>query len=406
MKQIKNAIKKIFHFITFMLSITLGKLWKIDHKKDIMIICDRWNEARDNGFALFEYLRKNYPEKQIYYIFDIRQQGIDYQKVKEIGNIIAFKSITMYVYLYYAKYIASSHTDIMWFYKHFIGDHLWAEKTTCFLQHGVIKDKLGEYLAQNIGSFDLIISGSALEYQFLLNETEDLHVKPIYTGLARWDRHHHSPYINNNQILIMPTWRTHLVYDYDTPINKRLQNLKTTDYFLRWQNLLNSKKVHSLLEQSNISFVFYAHPNLYNVFGEAVFSSDHPMIKIANPDKDDLTELISNSAMLITDFSSVFWEFAYLERPVIYYQFDEADFRKNQYAEGYFNYRRDGFGPVFVDEDDILNSLEKYIENEFKVEDNYIQKTKQHFILYDDQNSERNYQAIINFKKEKTYEQS
>ena len=42
---------------------------------------------------------------------------------------------------------------------------------------------------------------------------------------------------------------------------------------------------------------------------------------------------------MITDYSSVFFDFSYMRKPVIFYQFDEKKFRKAQYAEGYFSYK-------------------------------------------------------------------
>ena len=55
--------------------------------------------------------------------------------------------------------------------------------------------------------------------------------------------------------------------------------------------------------------------------------------------------------MTVTDYSSQAFEAAYLERAVVYYQFDQADFfgGTHVYRKGTWDYDTDGFGPVALD---------------------------------------------------------
>ena len=54
---------------------------------------------------------------------------------------------------------------------------------------------------------------------------------------------------------------------------------------------------------------------------------------------------------MITDYSSVAFEMAYLKKAVLYYQFDEEEFFSGKHwQKGYFDYRKDGFGAVCVSE--------------------------------------------------------
>ena len=53
-------------------------------------------------------------------------------------------------------------------------------------------------------------------------------------------------------------------------------------------------------------------------------------------------ELFNNSSVLVTDYSSVFFDFAYLKKPVIYYHpIDDY-----HYENSYFDYETMGFGDV------------------------------------------------------------
>ena len=54
---------------------------------------------------------------------------------------------------------------------------------------------------------------------------------------------------------------------------------------------------------------------------------------------------------MVTDYSSVAFDAAALDRPVVYFQFDRDTFFGGGHigAPGYFDYERDGFGPVTLD---------------------------------------------------------
>ena len=55
--------------------------------------------------------------------------------------------------------------------------------------------------------------------------------------------------------------------------------------------------------------------------------------------------MIGSAAIMITDYSSAAFDMAYLEKEVIYYQFDKGDIFKNNahtYQKGYFEYSREG----------------------------------------------------------------
>ena len=55
------------------------------------------------------------------------------------------------------------------------------------------------------------------------------------------------------------------------------------------------------------------------------------------------------ASLLVTDYSSIFFDFAYLRKPVIYAHFDYEEYRMNYYPKGYFNYEKDRFGFIAHD---------------------------------------------------------
>jgi CDP-glycerol glycerophosphotransferase (TagB/SpsB family) len=73
----------------------------------------------------------------------------------------------------------------------------------------------------------------------------------------------------------------------------------------------------------------------------------------------DVQELLADAAALVTDYSSLAFEAAYLERPVVYYQFDRDAFFAggHVYRRGSWSYPAQGFGPVTATADATLDAL-------------------------------------------------
>ena len=85
------------------------------------------------------------------------------------------------------------------------------------------------------------------------------------------------------------------------------------------------------------------------IFKEYCFNKD---IIIADKDTFDVQDLLIRSQILITDYSSVFFDFAYMKKPEIFFQFDNERYRNSHYKEGYFSYELDGFGKVTYNRDE------------------------------------------------------
>ena len=56
-------------------------------------------------------------------------------------------------------------------------------------------------------------------------------------------------------------------------------------------------------------------------------------VQDTNLSNDDINELYIISDLLITDYSSIYMDFAYMSKPIIYYPFDFDEFHKRQLKE-------------------------------------------------------------------------
>ena len=113
----------------------------------------------------------------------------------------------------------------------------------------------------------------------------------------------------------------------------------------------------------------------------------------------DYQGTFSESSLLITDYSSVAFDFAYLKKPIIYTQFDIDTFFEGQvYDKGYFEYERDGFGPVCYDYETTVKTIIEYIEKDCVIEDKYIKRINDFYAYNDKNNCKRVYEEILKLK--------
>ena len=64
-------------------------------------------------------------------------------------------------------------------------------------------------------------------------------------------------------------------------------------------------------------------------------------------DEVSYRQIFAESKLMITDYSSTSMDFAYMGKAVVYCQFDKDEFyNRHIHAPGYFDYEKDGFGPV------------------------------------------------------------
>ena len=104
--------------------------------------------------------------------------------------------------------------------------------------------------------------------------------------------------------------------------------------------------------------------------------------------------LLSQSSLLVTDYSSVSFDFAYMKKPIIYTQFDYDEYRKKHYKKGYFDYILDGFGPVCSDIGVCIDNIIEEIKDGCKIKKKYLKRIQKFFAFFDRKNNERIYNII------------
>lgn len=391
-------VKKLFskRGTVFLKDIFLGMLAflvaKFNKEKEVWIISERFDEARDNGYHLYRYIKNYYKNENVYYIIDKKSK--DYNKIKELKNIINFGSFRHHIYYWKATKLISTHingympNEKAYKYIHKIIKH---NAKKIFLQHGIIKDFLPQLLYKNT-KLDLFVCGAKPEYEYVREKFQYPENNVQYLGLCRYDN------LNNNklknQILIMPTFRMqYYVERYETLTEEKIKEFLNGQFYKKYSELLNNELLIDKIEKTKTEIIFYPHYEMKKYLG--FFKNSFPQcVKIAENSEYDIQDLLKQSKLLITDFSSVFFDFAYMGKPIIYFQFDKNEYRHKHYKTGYFSYERDGFGKVETETDMVIKSILKYVDNNYETEKKYIERRNKFFIYKDTNNCKRNYDAI------------
>lgn len=380
-------MKKIIYFIDcfkFVLAFIIKNFLK--DNDDIFLIGERKDEAQDNGYHLFKYIREKYPNEKVYYV--ITKSSKDFKKVSIYSNVIKYNSLKHYIYILKAKKFICGHlgscfpdTPVVWKARE---KNIISGKRV-FIQHGITISE-HEALKYKSNSIDEFICGAAPEYDFVNSKFGYPDGSVKYLGFCRFDNLHKLSV--KNQILIMPTWRGWLG---ETWCRNSEDEFLKSKYYKKLNSLINSTKLINFLEENNINLIFYPHYEMQKYL--KFFYKTSKNIIIANKETFDVQSLLIESKLLITDYSSVAFDFAYMKKKILYYQFDSDEYYKNHYKKGYFDYERNGFGDVFSEEDKIIEELINIYELE--INKKYEKRINEFFRINDVNNCERNYLNMI-----------
>ena len=390
LKRLPVYLKNVFLlFVLWPIAAVLRKTSR-DYRH-LWLVMERGFDARDNAYWFFRYLRERQLQINACYVID--RTSPDYDKVAQLGRTVKWRSIRHYLMYLAADMLISTHVqpaspDLMAYYHlRQIGIHPRGKQI--FLQHGIIKDEM-KWMRYPTMKVDFFASGGKLEYDYLVSEFGYPEGVIQYTGLCRFDNliRGNNP---SNEILVMPTWR-----GWEYPQGERFYE---TAFYRHYQSMLENPRLLSLLEERDLKLIFYPHIELQKELDK--FKSPSERIILASWRDYDVQTLLMRCSLLITDYSSVFFDVGYMEKPVIYYQFDMEDFLKYHYQKGYFSYEKHGFGPVVKTEEELMAAIYECVGNGFKMQKDYQDRLEAFYSVRDELNCERTYQILRRMDGEK-----
>lgn len=385
-KVLKNevaSIKKLFkdrqanfmHAILFRFAY-LALLPMMINKK-IWLFEDLPTVADDNAKYLYSYSKDKDDNIQKYFILD--KNCKDYKKMKKLSkSIVNFSSLKHKLLYVFAEKIIFSYPDYRLINPFFEDRHLYtglSVSDACYITYGITSHDVSWQLRKFYYNFSLFLTSSLKERDYLLGEDYNYEEEVIQLlGLPRYDTLENKG--SKKQILFMPTYRRTL---------RKRDALAFSDYLKRINSFINNEKLIKFLNENGYELIFKPHYELLPNID--LFDSQNVKLGI----DESYQYLFNESEILITDYSSAAFDFAYLKKPVIYYH-DGDDYHNEQ---AYFDHETMGFGDVTYNEDELVGRLIDYIENGCIMEDKFKERVDEFFEFKDKNNCKRVYDWLI-----------
>jgi len=152
------------------------------------------------------------------------------------------------------------------------------------------------------------------------------------------------------------------------------------------------KKIEDFLEKKNIRLYLKLHPFNFSPphLLEQIEASKHIMFF----KEDDIYGSLNRFSFLITDYSSIYFDFLLLDRPIVFAPFDMTDYVKHQ-REFNYNYNDVTPGPKAKDWDEVLQYIEESLSDPDKYKSERERVRKIFHKYCDGHSSERVYREII-----------
>ena len=361
------------------------------------LLADRDFKADDNAEHLYRWIMRHHPERRLRFALD--KKSPDWARLKKEGfNLVNLKSLWYFFAWVHSAWVISSNRT------RYIARPSWrrayadmVKHQFCFLQHGITKDYQPGF---NQDHMDMIVTAARREYDTFANDQDYPYVYserevqltgfPRHDELLRKARAVESP----KTVLIMPTWRSNLV-DKLLPGSGQFpysERFSQSEYFRNWQTVLQSQRLQAAARENGYTVQFFPHPYIRQQLGD--FNLDGVTV---TPDAGgSIQDILADTGLLITDYSSIAMEAALIGRSVLYFQFDSDTFftRDHAYTQGYFDYERDGFGDVVRTVDDLCAKAAALMRQGCRVDERYTSRADTFFAFRDQKNCQRVYDAI------------
>ncbi len=263
------------------------------------------------------------------------------------------------------------------------------------LQHGLSVQKCAIAQRRIIDNTMMYFLGSKYEYENLSRHAYGYDGFDILklTGIGRYDG-----LINNDQkqILISPTWRMYNALPVTTSEGEQRgynPEFKHTVYFRIYNTLINDQKLIETAKKYGYKIKYLLHPIISSQVEDF---TPNPELEVI-PSVGDLSyeQILTASSLMVTDYSGVQFDFAYMRKPVVYFHPDELP---PHYEDGCFFYDTMGFGEICTKLTQLVDVLCDYMASGCAMKDMYRKRADDFFAYNDHHNCERIYNEIMQYQ--------
>ena len=241
--------------------------------------------------------------------------------------------------------------------------HMLDDCSYIFLQHGPTFWKMAQNNARTFSMANYINVASEAEKAFLeqyVTAHWDTGREPGYiiAGLPRWDLLKDESGAEREKVVFyMPTWRA--------MFNSGMDAMAKSAYFAGVKSLVSAENV-ARLKRRNLRLVMAAHHHLVNHVKGLDFELPIELVKTS-----EISYWIRHASICVTDYSSVCFDFLFLDKPCVFWTPDRHDglLEGNGYSEVVFAEHQgvNMFNRVRSVED-VIEMVERYADSGFALE--------------------------------------
>ena len=382
--------------------------------KNIWMFFDKIYKGGDSSEYLYKYAsaaikdesrkgdtnRRYYPDK-LYYLVD--ENATDYERLKKEG----YKPLKRGSFLHRLVFLNAdvmvvSNSTVFAFNDYYLENSRYIRgivdfHTVC-VQHGLSVQKIALAQQRLRDNTRLYFCASKYEIENLSHPVYDyvgydalkLTGVPRYDGLENRDK---------KQIMISPTWRMQsakLVTKNEGVERDYNPLFKETPYFKVYNGLINDKRLIEAAENYGYRIAYVLHPIV------------SPQVK--DFDKNDYVDIIPavgdmsyekmfcESSLMVTDYSGIQFDFAYMRKPLVYYHPEELE---AHYEEGSFHYDTMAFGEIVRKRDELVGLLIDYMKDGCQMKELYKMRADDFYAFDDRNNCRRIFDEIVTYMSER-----
>lgn len=357
----------------------------------IWLIGERPETARDNGWKFFQYARSRVPSAPVFYVMARHSPA---RKGLDDANILDHSSLRHRLLILHADVLINAYSikhmlPSRWHPGAYMKQAAWRiGARRVYLKHGVHLSP--EAVKRANGGYDFVCTVGPGETA-ALQQTSGYSTQLKQTGLARYDSLLPTE-TSERRILFMPTWRRYLVPTLFAAQSQAKVEFEGSEYQRFIQGFLESPELARTLERHGLILDFVPHYNLGELLSGV--GRGHDRIRVHDARTADIPRLIRECSMLCTDYSSVHFDAAYLGVPVAYVQVDKELYLSGHSTISWFDFDRDGFGPVTHDVAEAIEQIDRYARNRFMRETEYEVRVSAVFSHRDTLNAKRIFEGI------------
>jgi glycosyltransferase involved in cell wall biosynthesis len=360
------------------------------------LLIDRINSADDNAEHLFRHMEKN-PRAGLLASFCVARDSPDWKRLSP-HKPVAYGSLRHKLETFRAHAVVSSHANDTTFHpfgrdERFLRDLLRAHRI--FVPHGVMNTSRSYWCSREETNIRLFTTTAQDEHEMMrAGEIGYTDRELRLTGMPRYDGLQPEP---PRQLVLMPTWRMGLVDELGAmPERQRLRGFEESAFVTEWRAVRKSLSIQQCAQKHELGIALVWHPRFFEVFRSWGLGTDEIREALGEEVKD-FRKLKATCAALITDYSSISFDIAYLRRPVAYYQFDRkrilTDPAYHRYAPD-FDFANRGLGPVFLARDELAGWVDDMERNGLHMRQPYASRADNFFAFHDRENCRRVWQEI------------